>query len=279
MKYICTHCGVEKDELYFSRISGRKRKVASWCKECHKNNRETAKNREKKVPTTKKCSMCKKEKNINDFYKNKCLSTGHTSACKECINIKNKEWRTKNSEVYKIAVKKSSEKRKLEKSVYDKEYRKKNIEKIKEYKRKQYLRYKKEIEEGVRDKQVKNKERVSQYFKDRRKNDVDYKLRCAVRGRLRRYIKSKSASKNVVELTGCDIEKLREHIEKQFRDGMSWENYGDYRNNGWNIDHIKPCAVFDFTKEDQLKECFHYTNLQPLWWYENISKGRKWEKN
>lgn len=55
---------------------------------------------------------------------------------------------------------------------------------------------------------------------------------------------------------------------------MTWENYGVH---GWHIDHIRPCKSFDLTDPEQQKECFHYTNLQPLWWWENLEKGGKWE--
>jgi hypothetical protein len=53
---------------------------------------------------------------------------------------------------------------------------------------------------------------------------------------------------------------------------MSWENYG-YR--GWHLDHINPCAAFDLTIPEQQKRCFHYTNLQPMWWKQNIAKKDK----
>jgi hypothetical protein len=51
---------------------------------------------------------------------------------------------------------------------------------------------------------------------------------------------------------------------------MSWSNYG-----AWHIDHIKACAKFDLTIDSQQRECFNYTNLQPLWAKENIAKGAK----
>ena len=54
---------------------------------------------------------------------------------------------------------------------------------------------------------------------------------------------------------------------------MNWSNYGK---NGWVIDHIRPCASFDLGKETQQYECFHYTNLQPLWYIDNIKKGDKY---
>ena len=73
---------------------------------------------------------------------------------------------------------------------------------------------------------------------------------------------------------GCSFEKLRNHIEKQFKPGMNWENRAE-----WHIDHITPVSYFvknfDFTDIKIQKKCFHYTNLQPLWAYENLRKGSK----
>ena len=74
------------------------------------------------------------------------------------------------------------------------------------------------------------------------------------------------------ELIGCSTNELREHLEKQFRDGMTWENYGK-----WHIDHIRPCASFDLSIKEQQLECFNYTNLQPLWAIENYRKSDKYE--
>jgi len=73
-----------------------------------------------------------------------------------------------------------------------------------------------------------------------------------------------------MELVGCSIEELMKHIESQFTDGMSWENQGE-----WHIDHVRPCASFDLTDEQQQRECFHYTNLQPLWAEDNLRKRAK----
>lgn len=73
-----------------------------------------------------------------------------------------------------------------------------------------------------------------------------------------------------MELIGCDIEHLIKHLESQFRDGMSWDNYGI---KGWHIDHIIPCNAFNLWNPEEQKKCFHYTNLQPLWASENLAKS------
>jgi hypothetical protein len=77
--------------------------------------------------------------------------------------------------------------------------------------------------------------------------------------------------KHTFEYVGCNLQELREHLEKQFTIGMSWENQGQ-----WHIDHIRPCASFDLSKEEERHKCFHYKNLQPLWASDNLSKGSKY---
>ena len=67
---------------------------------------------------------------------------------------------------------------------------------------------------------------------------------------------------------GCSYEFLKEHLEKQFVDGMSWENRSE-----WHIDHIIPLS--SAKNEDEIYKLCHYTNLQPLWAIDNIKKGKK----
>lgn len=74
------------------------------------------------------------------------------------------------------------------------------------------------------------------------------------------------------KLIGITIKELKLYIEKQFKDDMTWDNYGFY---GWHIDHIIPLSSFDLTKAEEQKKAFHYTNLQPLWAKENMQKGSK----
>lgn len=82
---------------------------------------------------------------------------------------------------------------------------------------------------------------------------------------------SKKAAKTE-DLLGCTVAEARAHLEAQFLPGMSWENHGE-----WHIDHIRPCASFDFSDPAQQRECSHYSNLQPLWAQDNLSKSDKWE--
>lgn len=108
----------------------------------------------------------------------------------------------------------------------------------------------------------------------RRKNIPEVRLlenlRSRVRGALKRAIACKGAK--TFHLVGCSSEALMAHLERQFRPGMTWENYGPV----WHVDHKKPCAAFDLTKSEQQKTCFHWENLQPLFAAENIKKGDKY---
>lgn len=124
----------------------------------------------------------------------------------------------------------------------------------------------------------KNKERIikrtTANTASRIKNNPHYRIAALYRNRVRAGIKMKGAPKiySSEDLVGCSWGELRAHLESLFRDGMSWENHSV---RGWHIDHIIPCAAFDLTDPEQQKKCFHYTNLQPLWWHENLSKPRK----
>jgi len=86
--------------------------------------------------------------------------------------------------------------------------------------------------------------------------------------RINKAIKNICKSAHTMELIGCSIDFLKKHLESQFVVGMSWENYGK-----WHIDHIRPCAGFNFSIPEEQRKCFHYSNLQPLWALENSIKS------
>lgn len=107
-------------------------------------------------------------------------------------------------------------------------------------------------------------------FRERKKTDIDFRIRKAYSSRIRRALSFTGRKKAgiTVELLGCSIKEFRNHLEIRFKPNMSWDNYGQ-----WHIDHVKPCSAFDLTKEDQQRECFHFSNLQPLWANENANKS------
>ncbi len=120
---------------------------------------------------------------------------------------------------------------------------------------------------------TKHKERLSLEEKNRRATDKNHALKKNLRCRIYLAVRGYNKSASTMELIGCSIQKLKQHLESKFTTGMSWDNYGK-----WHIDHIRPCCSFDLVSSEQQKECFHYTNLQPLWGRENLSKGGSYER-
>ena len=106
----------------------------------------------------------------------------------------------------------------------------------------------------------------NEYQKKRKKEDVLFKIISDMRNSVNRYLKYKS--KHTFEIVGCTPEFLKEHLGTQFIDGMSWNNRSE-----WHIDHIIPLSSAK-TEEEIYKLC-HYSNLQPLWAEDNLSKGNK----
>jgi hypothetical protein len=165
------------------------------------------------------------------------------SACVECISIYSKSYINKNKEKIKL---------------YNKHYRESNLDtlyqKIKEY-------------------QDKNKEKIykknTEYHKHKYNTDPYFKLRRLLRDRIGKTITNNKVTKKTKELLGCDINEFKTHIESLFTREMSWKNHGAV----WELDHIKPCASFNLTNIEQQKECFHYTNMQPLFKTSDIAKS------
>lgn len=104
-----------------------------------------------------------------------------------------------------------------------------------------------------------------------KRDPVQIKLARTLRRRFQkafRYRTDLSAASQ--KLVGCPLPALRRHLESRWLPGMAWENYGFY---GWHIDHIRPLAKFDLTDPTQVAEAFHFSNLQPLWAKDNLSKS------
>ena len=118
-----------------------------------------------------------------------------------------------------------------------------------------------------------NRDSINAYEKQRKENDPAWRIRRNLSSRIREVIRvfkgAKKAAKTM-DLLGCTRAELIVWLERRFKPGMTWENYG-----AWHVDHRLPCASFDLSDPEQQRRCFHYTNLQPLWAGENISKSDK----
>lgn len=124
--------------------------------------------------------------------------------------------------------------------------------------------------------QIKNKVKIASirrsYEKKRRKENIQFRLAQILRTRISDLIRRKPKTGSAVRDLGCNLNELKFYLEGQFKDGMSWDNWG---RDGWHIDHVVPLAYFDLTNREQFLQACHYTNLQPLWARENYSKGHK----
>lgn len=245
---------------------------------------------------TKVCSKCKIEKDIILFPKRKESKDGHRGVCKECdkkhktlylmnYNILNKEkirlrqqqWVKNNPDKIKKKRKKYRDNNIEKEKLRDKNYYLNNTEKRKNNNKNWYLKNRESVLEKKRIYQEKNKDKIKQQrnitHNKKYTNDILYKLKINVRNRLKLFLKSKNFNKTTnktYNLVGCTPQELKQHIEKQFKEGMSWDNH---QLHGWHIDHIIPLSLAK--NEDDIYKLCHYTNLQPIWCDENYSKGTK----
>jgi len=194
----------------------------------------------------KNCNRCNNSFPANKEYfnQNSKLVDGLHTICKKCI----KEYNS-------IRYKKHKDKMLLQ----SKQWVEKNKNQVKKNKQ---LWYEKNKEEFL--------QKSLQYKKHRYKTDLSYRLTCNLRRRLHRAIDGKLKNDSALKLLGCSIEELKTHLEKQFINGMNWNNYGK-----WHIDHIKPCSSFNLSDPLEQSRCFNYSNLQPLWAKDNIKKSNK----
>ena len=118
-----------------------------------------------------------------------------------------------------------------------------------------------------------NREKVNAYKrnwgKNRRDTDYEWRLTSSLRWRLWYALSGRLKTAHTLEFLGSEISEVVVHLEEQFQEGMSWDNY---KHEGWQVDHIRPCNSFDLNEVDQQFVCFNWRNLQPMWGVENMSK-------
>jgi len=195
---------------------------------------------------------------------------------KDILKNKKAAYHIKNKEQINAYHRKRHEENKEKENLRRKKYYQKNkenrLKKIKEYSlnNKEYLKLKQ------KEYYIKNKEiiinKCKKYQNKKYKTNKSYRIGQLLRGRIASALRSANTRKTnkSIQLLGCSLEEFKNHLERQFKEGMNWDNQGYY---GWHIDHIIPCSSFNLTKKEDQKKCFHYTNLQPLWWTENLQKS------
>lgn len=219
------------------------------------------------------CTKCHQEKDLTEFYKSRRVKDGRRADCGECnkksviertrqnpekSRERSRNWRKENPErVFEQRKKRLpiSRERTRERYNSDPEFREKRLNEVRAYR--------------ADPKNKKALQETSRNGRKRQMQDPKFRIAMNLRRRMNTVLKNFTKDSSTIKLVGCTWEEFRAHIESQFVDGMSWENYGRF---GWHVDHIKSCAKFDLSDPAQQKECFHYTNLQPLWWQDNLLK-------
>ena len=253
----------------------------------------------------KQCTKCKSHKATDHFNKNKASPDGFSCWCKLCYRAKYKEdnkdrieaknkrvaankEKTMAAKIKRIEAKKlKAEAAKERTKLRDATYYQKNKERInarqrawdaanldrrreRDAARREIIREQRNAYYKENKDQILKARRIARRL--RRKTDPTFKLEENLRARTNIAIKNNSKSESTFELLGSTVEHARKHLESQFTKGMSWKTYGLY---GWHIDHIIPCDSFDLSIKEHRLQCFHFTNLQPLWAKDNLSKSNK----
>ena len=191
---------------------------------------------------------------------------------REANKEKIKAWREANKEILKEKKKKYREENKEKISEINKKYKEKNKEKLKEQNKLYREKNKDKINEIRRLYREKNRDKINSQTKERFEKNLHLKLIRNYRTRIKNYMRFNKISLGTgsLDLVGLTSKDLKIYLESKFKEGMSWDNYGLY---GWHMDHIIPLS--SAKNEEELKKLCHYTNLQPLWAFDNLSKCDK----
>lgn len=210
-----------------------------------------------------KCSKCKEMLSEDKFAKAKDRKSGRRPSCKECDKAyqrkyakensgKKKAWKEANKDKWCGYLSKYHEDNKEKNNAKNKEWREKNKEYLRKY----------------------NKKRYDEYPMVRLRNNISN----LVGHSLRRSGGSKAGT-SFFEYVPYTLQQLKSHLESLFEPWMSWQNYGNPKDNEktWWVDHILPQSSFNYTSMDdgEFTKCWALSNLQPLERIENIRKGNK----
>lgn len=196
------------------------------------------------------CNICNNKKPTTEFYKHKTSKDGRQSKCKKCDSNSHKKYLKDNpnySSNYWEENREVMDKQKIEwleenreyANEYQRKYRKENLEKVREYQ--------------------------NVWVKNKYKNDINYRLKQIVRGRINFSLKELKKTDKTITYLGCHIKDYRVFLEKKFKPEMNWKNYGEI----WEIDHILPLSKGG---------SFHYTNTQPLFKTTRIAEELGYKK-
>jgi len=211
-------------------------------------------------PQDRPCSRCGREYVAGKF---RILKSGRRDSwCKQCHRDDSNQKRAADVEA---ARKKEAEYRAANREYFNAAQRKwtrNNPDKVREINQKQYAR------PGTKEAIVAGNSRRD---KERKATDPEYKLAQVLKRHFHQSLKKRVDREERLRLTGCSLWFLKEWLSAQFRVGMTWQNHGIV----WHIDHKRPRASFNMLDPKDRHDCWHYSNLQPLFANENLRKGKK----
>jgi hypothetical protein len=200
------------------------------------------------------------------------------------LNMYKVEWKKRNPEKVKEQRKRYAEKHPETLAAKSKRYRERYPETIAIFNKKYREENPEFVQKLKKDWIAKNVDRINkkrrETIREKLSNDVKYANNYRLKLKMANSInKSLNGQKNKTpweNLVNYSLQDLMNHLENNFKPGMTWENRGK---NGWHIDHKRPIASFNIISpmDENFRMCWALSNLQPLWEFENLSKGSKWE--
>lgn len=289
---LCSKCKEEKHHNCFSKSNNSNtiKKLFSICKSCCKTlysskkkceiceiEKTTVKEQNGKnvcrkcfnfnnvviIPETLTCSKCKEIKGINFFRKDKSKRFGVRNICNICDNKKYQR-KTPIPEILEEGMKRCSKCKVIKKTSFF--CRSKNS-------------YRAECKDCKKKYNKDNKEHINTFNRNKRKENILFRMSGMIRSNIRSSMKAKnySKTKSTILILGCNIEQFKKHIESQFLSWMSWDNQGLCTTNefncSWHLDHIIPISTA--TTEEEVILLNHWSNFQPLCSKVNLEKQNK----
>lgn len=220
----------------------------------------------------KKCTICESEKPYSEFHRQRGRRDGYGDWCKPCKSERKRQQYQANphkARAYMAAYRAANPEKVAEAK------KAARLKKLDEYKAKEARNYRKNRDKILAySKEYRRKNwpmvlaKNTRYKRERLRADPLYRMQYSMRCRIFQAFRAQGYAKGgkTSKLLGCDWDELMQHMAAQFQHGMTLDNYGE-----WHVDHIIP--VSSAKDADELTRLCHYSNLQPLWAADNLSKG------
>lgn len=232
----------------------------------------------------KTCNKCELEKGDECFGVDRRNTDGLSYTCKACVT----ERRHKDKERFKKNRRRTYLNNKQIVSERQKKFRLEHPDLVSDWAKKSYMKNREKrlarqkkyaslnrnrINKNCNRRRTENREEYLRRIRENCSGGKPAHLRSILRSRFYRAVRRGFKRGSAVRDLGCTIPEFKAYIEKQFKDGMSWDNYGK---EGWHLDHIRPLASFDLTNREDVVQALHYTNYQPLSASDNLKKNSRW---